>query len=48
MKNETGKKTFSSISLASFDMDNSKDLQSKVFVASLAFKFTNIFNENSN
>ena len=48
VEDETGKKTFSSISLASFDMDNSKDLQSKVFVASLAFKFTNIFNENSN
>lgn len=48
VEDEAEKKTFSNISLSSFDMNNSKDQQSKVFIASLAFKFTNIFNENSN
>jgi len=47
IEEEVGKKTFTKISLSSFQMNDIKDEQTKMYTASFTFQFTNIFNENS-
>ncbi|MCR4329203.1 MAG: hypothetical protein NUV65_01515 [Candidatus Roizmanbacteria bacterium] len=48
IENEVGKKTFSELSLSSFQMIDKKDELPKMYTASFTFHFTNIFNENTN
>ncbi|PJE62356.1 hypothetical protein COU88_05405 [Candidatus Roizmanbacteria bacterium CG10_big_fil_rev_8_21_14_0_10_39_6] len=48
IENEIGKKTFSKVSLSSFQMSDKKENKSKIYTASFVFQFTNIFNENTN